>query len=101
MGLVITTNHHHRPFKYRYQVPKKVLEWYSWLDQDDSLDGWISYRGHWMHSSDFMHLAPSDPASPFRGWDGYHGDSYFSGTVIRLHESGETYQIGTYMQTSS
>lgn len=31
------------------------------------------------------------------GWDGYHGDSYFSGIVIKLSPDGEQYQVGKYI----
>lgn len=29
-------------------------------------------------------------------WHGYHGDSYFSGVLIRLSDDGERYQVATY-----
>jgi hypothetical protein len=97
--LQITSNFHHRHFIYRYDVPKDVLEWYSWLTEDDSFDGWICYQGHWSHLSDYERLK-TDRTDNF-GWHGYKGDSMSSGTVIKIEDDCETYQIGWYVSVSA
>lgn len=83
----VTTNRHWRQFKYGYEVPAETLEWYDWLDDDERNDGWIFYRGSWLHISDFMR-------GGIEGWQGSHGDSFFSATVINISDDGEEYQIG-------
>lgn len=72
-----------RLLKYRDEVPQKVLDnEFDWLDED-TIDGFICYKKEWFHLSQFMTL---DKDSDFNkeGYDGYHGDSYFSGTLIRI-----------------
>ena len=84
-------------FKYRDEVPAKVLKnQFDHLREDDVLDGFLKYRNHWYHTSDFMRLPDTGDAT-FKGWDGAAGDSYFSGVVIKLSSDGEQYKIGTYI----
>lgn len=106
MSLAIKTNNHWRQFKYRYEVPAKVLaDQFDWTDKDhekhgDYSDGFIQYHGHWYHLGDFMavdYTTPRRSDDPFKDWQGYAGDSYFSGVVIKVSDDGEEYQIGTYM----
>ncbi len=84
----ITTNHHWRDFKFRYEVPANVLNnELDWTDEDDT-DGYFFYKWGWYHLSMFMRTG-------IDGWDGFHGDSFFSGVAIRLSEDGERYQVAT------
>lgn len=86
----IKTDHKFKPLRYRYEVPARVLaSYFDWTDADD---GFFCYRGTWYHISQFER-AP-EPLAP---WDGYHGDSYFSGVVIKLSRDGEDYMVGTYI----
>jgi hypothetical protein len=90
----IKTDHKWRQFKYRDEVPDKVMrDQFSHLD---NMDGFFKYRDWWYHLSDFMLV---DEHSPLRehGWHGYHSDSYFSGVVIKTHPDGGEYMVGTYM----
>lgn len=85
--LTITSDHKWKQFKCRHEVPKAILTGqFDYLDED--ADGFINYRGHWYHTSCFMSGGPE-------GWHGYHGDSYYSGVVIKLSQDGEEYMIGT------
>jgi hypothetical protein len=99
MRTVIKTNHAHRSFVVREDVPAEILaSQFDWTDEahaelGDYSDGFLCYRGHWYHLGDFMR-------GGVEGWDGAHGDSYFSGVVIRVSDDGETYQIGTYFAVS-
>ena len=92
----VRTNYQWRQFKYRYEVPSSVLDWYDWLDDDESYDGWIKYLDRWYHVTDFMRLDGPHPEK-FGDWHGVYSDSFFSGVVIRLSDDGEEYQIGTYL----
>ena len=100
MTLQIITNHHERPFLYGYEVPDSVKADFDHLDEDSGIDdGWIHYRNTWYHTSDFMRLTNSGfgVVSEFDNWHGHHGDSFFSGVLIKLSDDGETYQIATYI----
>jgi hypothetical protein len=97
----IKTNNHWRQFKYRDEVPASILaSQFDWTDKDheehgDYSDGFLEYRGVWYHLGDFMAIrGVTEP--PFSDWTGSHGDSFFSGVLIRLSRDGEEYQIATY-----
>ena len=107
MALTIRTNNQWREFVYRYDVPADVLaSQFDYQDPEETLDGFFQYRGTWYHLDQFMRIEPMSPGdphalrpgddSPLKGWHGYHGDSYFSGVLIRLSDDGERYQIATY-----
>jgi hypothetical protein len=98
MAVEITTNRHHRHFLYGYEVPQKTHEWYDHLSEDERHDGWVCYRGHWSHISDY--LASYNPPDWLRAWDGYKPDGFFCGVVISISDDCETYQIGTYISRS-
>ena len=89
----ITTNNHWRGFKGAHEVPKEVLAWYDWLDENSNQSGWIQYKGHWTHVSDYLavHNEVHNPNPPdwLAEWDGYDGN-----TIIRLATEGDEYQIG-------
>lgn len=95
--LQITTNNHDREFKCQDEVPKKVLEWYDHLDKYDKIDGWICYRGHWSHVSDYMIVGKH---APFQGWDASVNDCMSSGTLIKLNDEEGTYRIGWFVSVS-
>lgn len=87
----ITTDHKWKPFTYRYDVPARVLtSQFDYQDANEVSDGFFCYRGTWYHLDMFMRT------TNFDGWTGVHGDSYFSGVLIRLSDDGETYQIATF-----
>ncbi len=90
----ITTDGKWKQFKDSYDVPKAVLaDQFDWMDNPDE-HSFFKYRNTWYATSDFMHA----PGQEFAGWDGYHGDSYFSGVLIQLSPDGEEYRVGTYIQ---
>lgn len=90
----IRTDKKWKQFKYRDEVPKKVLaSEFDWLDEDD-IDGFFRHHGVWYHTSQFMRV-PND-AEGLSGWDGYASDSFSAGTVIKLSSDGEEYIVGTY-----
>jgi hypothetical protein len=91
--LIVKTDHKWKQFKYDYEVPKKVLDDYDWLDEDEKYDHWIHYRKWWYHLSDFMRI---DNNLPFDKWHGYMSDSYFSGVLIEISKCSEGYRIGRY-----
>ncbi len=96
-GRVITDNRWH-DFVYRDEVPAKVLEdKFDWITEDCS-DGFFKYRGIWYNVQEFQFKTRDNELDPLlHGWDGYVGDSYFSGVVIHLSKDGEQFKIGTYI----
>jgi len=92
----IYTNKHNRQFKYRSEVPEKILaDDFNWLNEDNGFDGFIYYRDRWYHLSEFMRIENNSPFDKY--WQGYISDSFFSGVLIRFNDDGETYQIATYI----
>ena len=95
--LKIITNNHWRQFKYREEVPENILSSdFDYLNEEDSIDGFFCYRGTWHHLSEYMRIENHSDKN-FSSWHGYASDSFFSGTVIRVSEDCEMYQIGLYL----
>jgi hypothetical protein len=94
--MTIKTDNKWHNFKMRDEVPKKVLEsTFDYQDEDIS-DGYFKFKGTWYHTDQFMRLSGDDPQT--KDWDGYAGDSYFSGTLIKLSKDGEQYKVASYYQ---
>lgn len=93
--LTVVSDLKEKPFRFRSEVPEKVLrENFSWLT-DICSGNFFKYRARWYHLSEFMHVESHTEFSK-AGWQGYHGDSFFSGILLALSEDGETYVVGTY-----
>jgi hypothetical protein len=63
----------------------KIRKQYDWMEPSD-LEcnyGFFKYRNCFYHLSDFMRVA-DESTGDLAGWDGYAGDSYFSGTLMKL-----------------
>lgn len=92
--LTIKTDNKWHGFKYRNEVPAKVLkDQFDYQDEDIS-DNFFKFKGTWYHTDQFMRL--DDRNGEMKGWDGYAGDSYFSGVLIKLSSDGERYKVATY-----
>lgn len=90
----IQTDHKWKPFRYRNEVPSRVLaDQFDYLDEDMGCDGFFRYRNRWYHIDGFMRVSDN---SPFKGWEGYSSDSFFSGVLLRVSADGERYMVGTY-----
>lgn len=77
----IKTNNQPRYLKYAHEVPEWVLtSQFDWLE--DPCDGFIRYKQEWFHLSQFMTIE----SGQFKdlGYHGSFGDSYFSGTLVRI-----------------
>ena len=85
----IRTNHKPRALLTRDDVPDQVLEsQFDWLDPE-TYDGFIHYLNTWYHLSEFMRVQPEGNLA-LLGFDGYAGDSYFSATLIKIVDQGES-----------
>jgi len=87
----IITNNQWRNFLYGYELSESEKANFDWVDDIDSAD-FIRYRGRLYQLGQFMRAPES-----LEGWHGYHGDSFFSGVLIRVSSDGEQYQIATYI----
>ena len=66
----------------------KIRKQYDWMEPDD-LEcnyGFFKYHGCFYHLQDFLRVE-NDASGDLVGWDGYAGDSYFSGTLIRFADN--------------
>ena len=84
--LKIITNNHARPLLYFFQLPEKWQEFarkeYDWDKELEDNSQFFIYKNWLHHLSNFERIGISDN-HPFKNWDGYMGDSYFSGVLIR------------------
>jgi hypothetical protein len=80
------------PFKYRYEVPEKVLKNYGYL-RDDADDHYLKYKDVWMHTSEFQ-IAPK--IFQELGFDGIMPQTVSSGYAIRITANGEKYRIAWF-----
>ena len=87
----VRTNYNVRQFKYREEVPDKVLKKdLDWTDETDH-DGYILHKGEWYHLSQF-----EARDVPVWGRVGVHHFGYSCGLMIRTAPDGEGYQIGYF-----
>ena len=63
---------------------------FDWLDDLEENCGFFRYRGQLENLGDFLRGGPE-------GWDGARSDSYFSGTLVRLSEDGESVTVGRWL----
>jgi hypothetical protein len=91
----IRTDRKWKNFRYGYELPKKALKEFDWLEDAENQDGFMYYRRRWYHIEEFMRIDSHTPDA-FQKWHGYAADSYFSGILLRVSNDGEQYQIGTY-----
>ncbi len=99
MALQIITNNHWRQFIYGHMLTEKEKADFDYMDKDEiDYTNFFRYRGRVYSINDFMILR-NDEHGPFKTseWDGYHGDSVFSGVLIKLSECGEGYKVATYI----
>lgn len=90
----IKTDWKWRNLLYGYELPKKQRKNFDYLnDEEFDTHSFAKYRGQYYDVGEFMVVPKS---SGLGAWDGYHGDSYFSGIVIKLSSDGERYKIGMY-----
>ena len=100
MTVTITTNNQARELITGYDFTPaeyaRVRNEFDYLSSQEFLDNsFFKYRGEIFSLDNFISLSSLN-SQPFEGWDGYHGDSYFSGTIIKLANDGESVIVGRY-----
>lgn len=88
----VRTDHKWKLLKYGYELSKKQRKQFDYLsDEEFDTHNFVKYRNSYYDVNEFMRV-PKHSDMP--GWDGYHGETYFSGIVIKLSSDGERYKIG-------
>jgi hypothetical protein len=78
-----------------YELPASVRKEFDYLEDIDQ-GIFFKYRGDYYDLGEFM-LVPKD-AKDLAGWDGYAGDSFFSGVVVKFaDDSMESVICGLYL----
>ena len=81
------TNHHWRNLTYGYELTQAERANFDYIeDEEFDMHNFLRYRGRVYDVDEFMRT--DDPA-----WDGFLGDSFFSGIAIKLSEDGEHAQV--------
>ncbi len=94
--LNLRTNHQWRQFKFRDEVPKKVLaDQFNYQDPNETTDGFFCYHDTWYHLDQFERVEPEGDFAKL-GWGGICHESASSGVVIKISDDHETYQIASY-----
>ena len=81
----ITTNNQYRDILNAYDLTSRELEDFDYLEEGEG--SFIRYKGRIWDLSEFM-------LTDLKGWDGISSDTYFSGSVIKLSEDGDTVKVG-------
>tara|TARA_R110000796_G_scaffold69442_1_gene158395 strand:- start:294 stop:557 length:264 start_codon:yes stop_codon:yes gene_type:complete len=81
----ITTNNQYRDILNAYDLTSRELEAFDYLEEGEG--SFIRYKGRIWDLGEFMR-------TDLKGWDGISSDTYFSGSVIKLSEDGDTVKVG-------
>lgn len=113
----IRTNHQPRPILHPWDLQPDDLrefdyivphEGRTWMEQEkdwmDSGAQFFRYRGQLYDLGEFVRIVPPgqagggfahyDHTGDLVGWDGIATDSYFSGTVVKLVDDGDSVIVG-------
>lgn len=93
----IKTNHKPRPIIYGFELTDKEREDFDYYDDPEELDSasFFKYRGQVYDLAEFMRIDENSPLAAL-GYDGQKGDSFFSGTLVKLSDCGEAVTVATY-----
>lgn len=96
--LKIITNNQYRPVLYWDELTTKEQEEYAYLNDSESGEevndcSFFRYREWCYFLGDFMRV---DNNAPFKGWDGYHSDGFFSGVLVKYSNCGDAVKVGRY-----
>lgn len=97
--LKIRTDNKYRPILDWSQLTEKEQEEYAYLEESGYC-GFFRYKKWCYFLGDFMRVdynTPFKENTPFKGWDGYHNDSFFSGVLVKYSECGDAVKVATYI----
>lgn len=90
-NIKIMTNNKPRQLIYGYELTDKQKQDFDYLEDIDSHD-FVKYKNNIYDLSEFMRVENN---SSLKDWDGYSGDSFFSGTLVKYLDS-DTVVMGWY-----
>ena len=84
--ITIKTNNVPRDTFYIWQLTdkeqKQIKEKFDYYTEEELEEqSFFKYQGYWYSLSEFLRV---ENDGTFRGWHGYHSDSYFSGLLVKL-----------------
>lgn len=92
--MIITTNNREREIIYGLGLSEDEKKEFDYLEGDGLEYGqFFRYKGRVFDIGEFMRV-PKD--SELSAWHGYSADTFFSGTVIKICDGGESVIVGTY-----
>ena len=83
----VITNGHRRDLLYWWELTDAEKAEFDWIDDPDNAGSFFRYRDEVYCLSEFSR-------SVIDGWDGYRGDSFFSGIVYRHPLVDDDYDDG-------
>ena len=87
----IITNHHFREILTSYDLTANELKEFDYLAEGDG--SFFRYKGEVYDLGEFMRS--DNPLAPCSyNWDGFRGDSYFSGIAVKFDDSCEMVKVG-------
>jgi hypothetical protein len=97
----VITNNKPRGVVYGFELTPKERADFDYLSEDELMDRtFVKYKGQFYDLGDVMAFRHGVDFLPpeFSGWQGYVGDSFFSGVVFRYPpENDETVIVGRYV----
>lgn len=75
---------------------RKEFDYLDWqaIDNGEDSASFFRYKGCLYDLGEFVRIEPGSSLLPY--WHGYNGDSYFSGTLVRSVDGGESVIVGRY-----
>lgn len=94
--LKIRTNRQPRETVRWYELTAKERAEFDYLDTEERQSDaeFVRYKGWTYDLAEFMRVPPG--ADEMAKWDGYHGDSYFSGVLVKWVDDNERVIMATY-----
>jgi hypothetical protein len=90
----VVTNRVPRHIVYGYELSEKEKADFDFLKSDELDDSsFFRYRGQVYYLGNFMRFNETINGI---AWNGCEGDSYFSGTLVKLSDDRETVIVGRY-----
>ena len=75
------------------EAEQKEFDWIDFTQDDGASHSFFRYKRQVYSLGEFMRCRT---ACGFNEWDGYHGNSAFSGTLVRYVDHGERVIVGQY-----
>lgn len=93
--ITVVTDNKWKEIIYFEDLPKRWQREYDWAGEGSMF---FKFRNYYYALGNFMAFRPAitDKRDPMYGWDGYAGDSYFSGMLVKFDNSGEAVKVATY-----